>query len=161
MVADVEALKRRTCEEIEKRKDEIIEIGNDIFTHPELGYKEFRTSDIVGSMFKKMGLSYEEGLAITGKKARVRGRDHRLNVCIMGELDSVLCPNHPHADPKTGAAHSCGHNGQVASMLGAGFGLVFSGAMDSLDGDVTLMGVPSEEYVEIEYRNSLRLAGKI
>ena len=160
-MVDLNALKAKVCEEIEKRKDEIIEIGNDIFAHPELGYKEFRTSDIVGSMFKKMGLTYEEGLAITGKKALLAGKQHLLNVCIMGELDSVLCPDHPHADPKTGAAHSCGHNAQIASMLGAGFGLVFSGAMESLDGDVTLMAVPSEEYVEIEYRDSLRSEGKV
>lgn len=160
-MVDVNALKTKVCDEIDKRKDEIIEIAGDIFAHPELGYKEFRTSGIVGGVFKKMGLEYEDNLAITGKKARVKGRDHNLNVCIMGELDSVLCPDHPHADPQTGAAHSCGHNGQIASMLGAGFGLVFSGAMAELDGDVTLMAVPAEEYVEIEYRDSLRRDGKI
>lgn len=160
-MVDVSALKARVCEEIEKRKDEIIGIAEDIFAHPELGYKEFRTSGIVGDVFKKMGLSYEDNLAITGKKARVPGKDHNLNVCIMGELDSVLCPDHPHADPKTGAAHSCGHNGQIASMLGAGLGLVFSGVMSELDGDVTLMAVPAEEYVEIEYRDGLRREGKI
>jgi len=160
-MSDIVALKKKVCDEIEKRKDEIIEIGTDIFMHPELGYKEFRTSEIVGKTFEKMGLKYEDGLAITGKKARIPGRNHRLNVCIMGELDSVLCPEHPHADPKTGAAHSCGHHGQVASMLGAGFGLVYSGVMDHLDGDVTLLGVPAEEYVEIEYRNTLRDEGKI
>ncbi|MGI6667128.1 MAG: amidohydrolase [Bacillota bacterium] len=160
-MTDIAVSKARVCEEIERRSDEIIEIGNDIFAHPELGYKEFRTSDIVGTMFKKMGLEFQDGLAITGKKARIPGREHRLNVCIMGELDSVLCPDHPHADPKTGAAHSCGHNAQIASMLGAGFGLVFSGVMSELDGDVTLLAVPSEEYVEIEYRDSLRREGKI
>jgi amidohydrolase len=160
-MADTALLKKRVCEEIERRRDEIIEIGNEIFAHPELGYKEFRTSDIVGATFKKMGLTYEEGLAITGKKARIPGKENLLNVCIMGELDSVLCPDHPHADPETGAAHSCGHNGQIASMLGAGFGLVFSGVMSELHGDVTLLAVPSEEYVEIEYRDSLRRQGKI
>ncbi len=160
-MTDINALKKRVCAEIDKRQDEIIEIGNDIFAHPELGYKEFRTSKIVGEMFEKMGLSYEDELAITGKKARILGKDHKLNVCIMGELDAIISPEHPHADPKTGAAHSCGHNGQIASMLGAGFGLVFSGVMDVLDGDVTLIAVPAEEYVEIEYRNALRKEGKI
>jgi amidohydrolase len=160
-LTDTALLKKRVCEEIERRKDEIIQIGNDIFAHPELGYKEFRTSDVVGKMFRKMGLDFQDGLAITGKKARIPGKEHRLNVCIMGELDSVLCPDHPHADPKTGAAHSCGHNGQIASMLGAGFGLVFSGVMSELHGDVTLMAVPAEEYVELEYRDSLKREGKI
>lgn len=160
-MTDINHLKERVCDEIEKRKDEIIEIGQDIFTHPELGYKEFRTTELVGKVFKRMGLTFEDGLAITGKKARIPGKSHKLNVCIMGELDSVLCPEHPYADPKTGAAHSCGHNGQIASMLGAGMGLIYSGVMNQLDGDVTLLAVPAEEYVEIEYRNALRKKGKI
>ena len=33
--------------------------------------------------------------------------------------------------------------------------------MEELDGDIVLMAVPSEEYVEIEYRNELKKAGKI
>jgi len=158
---DISAIKKSVCDEIEKRKDEIIGIGNDIFMHPELGYKEYRTSELVGKIFSEMGLHVTDGLAITGKKARMRGRNSMLNVCIMGELDSVLCPGHPHADPKTGAAHSCGHNGQIASMLGAGMGLFYAGAMEYLDGDVTLMAVPAEEYVEIEFRRQLIADGKI
>ncbi len=158
---DISTIKRRVCDEIEKRKDKIIEIGNDIFMHPELGYKEYRTSELVGKVFSEMGLAFEDGLAITGKKAKMPGRSSKMNVCIMGELDSVLCPEHPYADPKTGAAHSCGHNGQIASMLGAGMGLFYAGAMEHLDGDVTLMAVPAEEYVEIEFRKKLIDEGKI
>lgn len=158
---DLKALKDKVSEVIEDNKERIIHIAEDIFAHPELGYKEERTTALVGSVLKELGLSYEDGLAITGKKAKIAGKEHRLNVCIMGELDSVLCPEHPHADPVTGAAHSCGHNGQIASMLGAGMGLVLSGVMEELYGDVTLLAVPAEEYVEIEYRNALRKEGKI
>ena len=86
---DISAIKRRVCDEIEKRKDKIIEIGNDIFMHPELGYKEYRTSELVGKVFSEMGLAFEDGLAITGKKAKMPGRSSKMNVCIMGELDSV------------------------------------------------------------------------
>ena len=83
------------------------------------------------------------------------------NLCIMGELDAVVCPGHPYADPLTGAAHACGHNGQVASMIGSAIGLVDSGAMKYLSGKVTFLGVPAEEYVEVEYRQKLRKEGKI
>lgn len=160
-MAGKDELKALVCGEIEANKERIVKIAEDIFAHPELGYKEFRTSDLVGKVFKEMGLAYEEDLAITGKKAVIPGKESRLNVCIMGELDSVLCPLHPFADPETGAAHSCGHNGQIASMLGAGMGLLSSGVMENLYGNVTLLAVPAEEYVEIEYRNHLRKGGKI
>lgn len=156
-----EELKQKVCDVIESRKEELFAIGQDIFSHPELGYKEFRTSKIVQEHFDKLGLSYEKDLAITGVKARVKGRKSLFNLGVMGELDSVLCPGHPHADPLTGAAHSCGHHAQITMMLGVAYGLVESGAMQLLDGDVSLMAVPAEEYVEIEYRNKLRKEGKV
>lgn len=156
-----EEIKQKVSSAIDFHKDELIAIGNDIFAHPELGYKEFRTSEIVQTVFKKLGLSFEAGLAVTGVKARLSGRNSLANVCVMGELDSVLCPGHPQADPLTGAAHSCGHNAQVAMLLGVAFGLAGSGVMAELDGDLSLVAVPAEEYVEIEYRNKLRNEGKI
>jgi amidohydrolase len=146
---------------IDKRKDEIIAIGEDIFAHPELGYKEFRTSEIVKKHFRQLGIAYKDGIAITGVKGWLKGAESKVKLCIMGELDSVLCPEHPHADPETGAAHSCGHHGQIAGMLGVAMGLVDSGIMKELGGDIALVAVPAEEYVEIEYRSKLRREGKI
>lgn len=154
-------LKNRVISSIDSRKDELIATGNDIFAHPELGYKEFRTCQIVQDVFSKLGISFESGLAVTGIKAKLAGRQSLANVCVMGELDSVVCPGHPQADPLTGAAHSCGHNAQIAMLLGVAYGLVESGVMSELDGDVSLVAVPAEEYVEIEYRNKIRNEGKI
>ena len=37
---------------------------------------------------------------------------------ILGELDSLICPNHPDADKETGAVHCCGHSAQSAALLG-------------------------------------------
>jgi amidohydrolase len=154
-------LKRKVCEAIDKRAAEIIGLGEDIFAHPELGYKEFRTSGKVAEKFDALGLKYQKDIAVTGLKARLKGKAGKVSFCVMGELDSVLCPGHPHADPKTGAAHSCGHNAQAASMVGVGMGLVDAGAMQYLGGDVVLVAMPAEEYVEIEYRSKLRKQGKI
>lgn len=156
-----ELLKKRVCEAIDARRDELLAIGQDIFAHPELGYKEFRTSKIVQDVFSKLGLAFEKDLGITGVKAKMKGKKSLANVCVMGELDSVLCPGHPHADPQTGAAHSCGHNAQITMLLGVAYALADSGVMSELAGDVSLVAVPAEEYVEIEYRSKLRKEGKI
>jgi amidohydrolase len=61
----------------------------------------------------------------------------------------------------TGAAHLCGHHIQVATMLGAAMGLVGAGAAKDLAGTVKFLGVPAEEYVEIEYRLTLKKEGKV
>lgn len=156
-----EEMKKAVCDAIDAHADEIIAIGEDIFKHPELGYKETRTSGIVRDTFNKLGLSHEDGLALTGVKARLKNSGEGPVVAIMGELDAVVCPEHPDADKSTGAAHSCGHNGQIASMLGAAYGLTKSGVKDFLSGDVVFFAVPAEECVELEFRSKIRAEGKI
>lgn len=152
--------KGRVCETIDAHRQEIIDIGEAIMAQPELGYKEFKTSALVQKVFGQMGLSFRKDVAITGVVASLPGKATEARVAIIGELDSVLCPGHPLADPLTGAAHSCGHNAQIASMLGVGMGLLYSGVHKELDGEVRLIAVPAEEPVEIEYRLKLMREGK-
>ncbi len=156
-----EELKARVCAAIDRRAQEIIGIGEQIFHQPELGFKEFKAAALVREKFASLGLEFKEGLGITGLRAELPGQSHGFRVAVMGELDAVLCHEHPAADAITGAVHACGHNAQIAAMLGVGFGLADSGAMAELGGDVALLAVPAEEYVEIEYRLKLREQGKV
>ena len=158
---DVRELKDRVCQCIEARREEIISIGEDIRLHPELGFKEFRTADIVDDHFSRLGIPHETGIAITGIKGLLAGRRSDVTCAYLGELDSVLVRDHPDADPETGAAHACGHNAQIANLIALAYGLVESDVMAHLEGNVVLMAVPSEEYVELEYRLGLKEAGKI
>jgi amidohydrolase len=154
-------IKKTVCDTIDKNRCEIIKIGEDILKRPELGFKEEETSKFIREVFDSLGLKIIDNLAITGIKAQSYGKSHSLKVAIIGEMDAVICPAHPYADPATGAAHSCGHNAQIASMLGAAIGLVAGGAMSEVDGDVAFMAVPAEEFVELEYREKLQSQGRI
>lgn len=154
-------LKSRVIKAIDQRKDEIIALGEQIRLNPELGYKEHKTAALVEATYRKLGLEYQSGLAVTGSKAELSGAEHKVRVAVMGELDAVVCPEHPDADMETGAAHSCGHNAQLAAMLGVAMGLIDSNIMPELAGDVVLMAVPAEEPVEIEWRQRMREQGKI
>lgn len=154
-------LKEEVCRTIASKRSEIIDLGEDIFRHPELGYKETRTSEVMLSKLTSLGLKVEQGLALTGLKAVASGCSSKARVCVMGELDAVVSPQHPSCDPSTGAAHACGHHGQLASMFGAAIGLISSGVIDKLDGDVVFLAVPAEEFVELGYRREIREQGKI
>jgi len=160
-MASVQELKKRACEAIDKNRDKIIAIGDSIFEEPELGYKEFKTAEKVKKAFDEMGFKYEDEVAITGIIAPLKGKQSLAKVSIMGELDAVVAPDHRCAAPESGAAHSCGHNCMIAALVGVGYALSGTGIMDELDGDISLMAVPAEEYVEIEYRSELIKAGKI
>ena len=152
-------LKKAALAAIDANRDRIIAIGKRILENPELGYKEVKTAALVREVFGELGMAYTDGHAITGVKARAKGGESLASVCVMGELDAVVCPTHKYADPVTGAAHSCGHHAQIAAMLGAAMGLL--PIIKELCGDVIFFAVPAEEYVEIAYRESLRKAGKI
>jgi amidohydrolase len=68
---------------------------------------------------------------------------------------------HPVADPQTGAAHACGHNAQVAGVLGAAMGLLDSKAFEHLAGRVVFFAVPAEEYGDVEWRVAEARAGRL
>ncbi len=151
----VEEMKKLACETIDKHAEELKTLANDIFMEPELGYKEFKTADKIKAKLDGLGLKYKDGVAVTGIVTPLEGKQHKSRIAIMGELDSVVVPGHPYCDPITKGAHACGHNCQATSVVGVAYGLVESGIINELDGDVVLMHVPSEECVELEYRKSL------
>jgi amidohydrolase len=65
------------------------------------------------------------------------------------------------ADPVTGAAHACGHNAQIAGLLGAAMGLLDAGAPEALAGRIVFFAVPAEEYGDIEWRIDQARQGKL
>ena len=156
-----EELKAALCAAIEKRLEDIRAIGLSIAEEPELGYKEVKTSAKVQEAFDRLGIAYETGFGVTGVKARLAGAGHRRTVALLGELDAIVCREHPMSDPVTGAAHCCGHNVQIANLLAVAMAVKDVDAMKYLGGDLVLFAVPAEEYVEIEYRNKLREEKKI
>ena len=158
---DKEQLKQRAVDFIESRKEELIAIGRTLYAMPEPGFREYRTSAYVKNLLSSLGLDVQDGLALTGLKAVAKGKSQQFNVGVMGELDSLLMPRHPHADPDTGAAHACGHHAQIACMIGTAFGLVGTGIIKELDGDLTLLAVPAEEVIELGFRAELAKQGKI
>lgn len=156
-----EELKQQVCAAIDACADKIEAIAESINSEPELGFKEVKTSAKVADFLRDLGLDPQTGLAITGVKARAKGAKPGPTAAVVGELDAVGCPDSCKADPLTGAAHACGHYLQIATMLGAACGIMKSGAMKYLAGDVVFFGVPAEEYIEIAYRKKLVQEGKL
>jgi len=148
-------LKRRVTEAADRRADEIIALGETIRRHPELGFKEVKTAKLVDETFHRLGLTPRTGLALTGVRAEAAGRaGDGPTFALLGELDGLVVAGHPEADPATGAAHACGHNAQVAALLGAAMGLLDADALDALNGRLVFFAVPAEEYGDIEWRVS-------
>src|SRR5438445_3455106 len=155
-------LKQRVYRAIDQRGEDIVGLGEQIRKNPELGFKEVKTARLVEETLGKLGLSPKAGLALTGVRADVAGRvGDGPTFALLGELDGLVVTGHPVADPQTGAAHACGHNAQIAGLLGAAMGLLGARAFDHLAGRVVFFAVPAEEYGDVEWRVQQSRAGKL
>ena len=156
-----EQLKSLVIKTIDENREKILKIGQGIYKNPEYGYKEFKTTEAVSNFFEQeLNLSVEKNIAVTGCKADANSSKKGPHISILGELDGISCKEHKDAN-EIGASHTCGHNIQIAGMLGAAVGLVKSGVLEHLDGKVSFMATPAEEFIELEYREQLKKEGKI
>lgn len=156
-----EELKERIVKAIEENKNIIIEAGRKIYANPEFGYKEFETTKTVREFFKnELGIETEDKIAYTGCRARINEDKQGPKIAVLGELDGISCSEHCDANA-IGASHTCGHNVQIAGMLGAATGLIKSGVYKELDGKIDFMATPAEEFIELAYRSELKKQGQI
>ena len=160
-MATVDELKSKAQAAIESRRDWLIDIARSVLDTPEPGFQEVKTSALVSEKLGELGVAHETGIALTGIKGYVRGGRPGPTVAVIGELDSLRVPGHPHADPETDAAHACGHHAQLGMMLGAAVALTAPEVSESLAGNVVLIAVPAEEFIDVEYRWELHNAGKL
>src|ERR1700751_5242465 len=154
-------LKQAVCEAIDRRADTIIDLGETILRNPETGFNEVKTAALVDRHMTALGLAPRTGLALTGVKGRLSGGSPGPRLAFIGELDSLRTSEHPLADPTTGAAHSCGHNAQIAGILGAAIGLSDAKAAEQLAGEIIFFAVPAEEFIDVEERMARVARGEI
>lgn len=157
----VKELKDKVIKTIDERRDVYLAMGKEIYDHPETGYREKRTTNTLAEALESLGLETEREIAVTGCRAYANAEKKGPKVVVMGELDSVVCHDHPDCDPETGAVHACGHNIQTTVMYGVADALVHAGILSQLDGKIDFMAVPAEEYIEMDYRQSLKDEGKL
>lgn len=156
-----EELKEKVVKAIEENKDIIIAAGRKIYSNPEFGYKEFETTKTVREFFKnEFNIETEDKIAYTGCRARINEDKKGPKIALLGELDGISCSEHCDAN-SIGASHTCGHNVQIAGMLGAAVGLIKSGVYKELDGKIDFMATPAEEFIELAYRSKLKEEGHI
>jgi len=155
-----EELKKRAFAAAEAAAATVRAYADDVGANAELGFYETRTSAKLAQQLEALGLNVKKNIALTGLRADI-GANKGPKVALIGELDGIVCRNHPLANPVDGASHSCGHNLQTSILLTAAAALKNSGVMDELNGSVALMAVPAEEFIEIDRRKKMRDEGKI
>lgn len=154
-------LKEKIYQYINAEKAKYLQLGDTLFSCPELGYKEFKTKKHIVEFLKQEGVEVEAEYFETGFQISIgKGKPH---IALIAELDAIPVVNHPFASPVDQACHACGHSTQVVNMLLAFLSLrksgLFSGEKET--GTLTLFFTPAEEYIDLAYRETLIQEGKI
>lgn len=158
-------LKKQVLGAVEDLADSIEAVGDYLYRNPELGYKEERATAHVADLLEKAGFEVERNMAVTGVTARP-GKDAvgieqpGPTLAVLGELDAIVCKEHPHAD-ENGAVHACGHNVQTAVMAGIALAFQKADAFRHFGGNLVFMAVPAEEFVEMAFRSRLKQEGRL
>ncbi len=121
----------------------LIALRRDLHKHPELGFEEVRTADIVAKHLHELGLDVVEGLAGTGVVGSLRNGEGR-SVGLRADMDALAMPETgtpPWASQVPGKMHACGHDGHTTMLLGAAEAL----ASDPPSGTVHFIFQPAEE----------------
>ena len=146
---------------VDKHRDSILETERYIWNNPETGYKEWKTHAHLKAKYEALGYEIHEAGNVPGFYVDIDTGKEGPCVLVLGEMDSVICPEHPESDKETGAVHACGHNTHSASLFGIAAAIKEPGVLDGLCGKIKLCAVPAEELLEIEYRSELKKQGII
>lgn len=126
----------------------LIETRRDLHTHPELAYGETRTAGIVAARLRASGYEVQEGIAHTGVIGRLETGRPGKTLLLRADMDALPIQEAselPYRSQNAGVMHACGHDGHVASLLGAAERLARPEELAELCGTLLLCFQPAEE----------------
>ncbi|HTN85862.1 MAG TPA: amidohydrolase [Sorangium sp.] len=125
---------------------DLVALRRDLHRHPELGYAEVRTSQVVAERLRKLGLSVRTGVAGTGVIADLDGERPGRTVLLRADMDAlpvVERSGHDFPSETSGVMHACGHDAHVSALLGAAE--LLAARRDRVAGRVRFLFQPAEE----------------
>ncbi len=132
-------------ERIAQFHDDMKEWRHDIHAHPELGFEEQRTSDLVAQKLAQFGFEVFRGIGKTGVVGRLRAGNSQRAIGLRADMDALPieeATDLPYRSQKQGTMHACGHDGHTTMLLGAARYLAET---RNFDGTVNLIFQPAEE----------------
>ena len=125
--------------------DDLTEWRQDLHAHPELGFQETRTRDVVAAKLAEWGIEVTRGIARTGIVGTLRCGSSKRAIGIRADMDALPIEEAtglPYASQNPGRMHACGHDGHTTMLLGAARYLAET---RNFDGTVHFIFQPAEE----------------
>ncbi len=132
---------------LHEHQTRLIALRRELHAHPELGFEEHRTSDVVAKTLFAAGIDVHRGLAGTGVIGVLQNGSSTRMIGLRADMDAL--PIHeqngfPHRSKHDGKMHACGHDGHTAMLLAAA---EYLAATKHFDGTLVFIFQPAEETV--------------
>jgi hippurate hydrolase len=134
-----------TLSSLQASADVYTSLRRDIHQHPEIGFQEFRTSELVAERLQRWGYTVTRGLGGTGVVGQIKRGNGLRKLGLRADMDALPIQETtglPHASCHAGLMHACGHDGHTAMLLAAAEHLANHG---TFDGTLNLIFQPAEE----------------
>jgi amidohydrolase len=132
-------------------KDELVALRRDFHENPELGFEEFRTSEVIKQFLNSEGITFY-GTATTGICATIvgtaEGAEKGKTIALRADIDALPLQDRKsceYSSKAEGKMHACGHDAHMTILMGAC--KILNEMKDKLKGNVKLLFEPAEETV--------------
>lgn len=132
--------------EVAAHEEEMIDLRRDFHRHPELGFQEFRTADIIADYLRDCGLDVSEQVARTGVVGVLQTKDSDQTVLLRADMDALPIDEEndiPYKSTNPGKMHACGHDGHLAMLLIAA--KILTKHKSEIQGNIKFVFQPNEE----------------
>ncbi|QNE20826.1 amidohydrolase [Kribbella qitaiheensis] len=146
MTTSLELLLADSKTRVDEVRDAAIALRRDLHAHPELGWNEVRTTEVLRQRLTEAGLSPRVLPTGTGLICDIGSGD--TCVALRADIDALPVPDAvqtPHRSTVDGVAHACGHDVHTAALLGAALVLAGMARDGLLDRRVRVIFQPAEE----------------
>lgn len=132
---------------VEKLTGKIIEWRRDFHRHPEIAYKEKRTSSVIRQFLESLDIPVS-ACAKTGLRGVLEGIPGGKTVALRADIDALPLKeegDREYISKNPEAAHACGHDGHMAILMGVVE--LLAQKKDQFKGKVIFLFQPSEERI--------------
>ncbi|HEY5626285.1 MAG TPA: M20 family metallopeptidase, partial [Dehalococcoidia bacterium] len=129
---NVGALKQQASDEIERRKQELIDLSLRIHATPEIAFQEHKSSAMIADFLAAQGFDVDRGICEIDTAFRATYGSGEPRIAFVAEYDAL-----------PGVGHGCGHN--IIGTAAAAAGVALKSLLREGGGTVLVIGTPAEE----------------
>ncbi len=123
----------------------LTELRHDLHAHPEVGFAEHRTTEVIREQLSALGLVAAPTTMATGAVASLAGTRPGRRVLVRADIDALPVTETrdlPFRSTQPGVMHACGHDVHTAALLGVAEVL---SRLEDRPGSFTFVFQPAEE----------------